>query len=195
MWNHRDAGSSPDVTRSHRLLFAVPAAASALALSACGGEEPEPTPAVGTTFASDESGGAASSSASASSSSAAATGAVADVSFDDQAGPGDSVVIARVVLPDSGFVVVTADDGDDDGDDDEDDRLVGAAALPAGESTDVRVPLSPVLTEDTDLEATLYGDTDGNGVFDPAVDQQVPESDDDGDDDGDVSEDADYDVP
>ena len=36
----------------------------------------------------------------------------ADISFDDQSGAGDSVQVARVVLPAAGFVVVTAD-GDD----------------------------------------------------------------------------------
>ena len=170
-----------------RLLRTSLVAVPALLLAGCGGEEPDPAPAVGTTFAGESSSAPA---GSASSSAAAPTGGeVADVSFDDQSGPGDAATVARVVLPVAGFVVVTADDGDDD------DRLVGAVALPAGESTDVRVPLSPVLTEDTDLEATLYGDTDDSGTFDPAVDQQVPEFDDDGDDDGDVSEDADYDVP
>ena len=168
-----------------RLAFLL--AFPALLVAGCGGEEADRTPAVGTTFAGESSSAAPS--APASSSATSTGGDVADVGFDDQSGPGDVATVARVVLPVAGFVVVTADDGDDD------DRLVGAVALPAGESTDVRVPLSPVLTEDTDLEATLYGDTDDSGTFDPAVDQQVPESDDDGDDDGDVSEDADYDVP
>ena len=67
--------------------------------------------------------------------------------------------------------------------------------LPAGVATDVQVTLDPALTEDTDLEATLWADTDQDGAFDPAQDDRVPEPDDDGDDDDDdVSEDADYDV-
>ncbi|MGY5883763.1 DUF7282 domain-containing protein [Modestobacter lacusdianchii] len=178
------------MTRLRAAVLLAPA--TVLVLSACGGgdEDGDPAPAVGTTFASDS---AAASSATATGS-AAATGEVADVAFEDQSGAGDSAVVARVVLPVAGFVVITADDGDDG----TDDLLVGTVALPAGESTDVQVPLSPVLTEDTDLEATLYGDTDDSGTFDPAIDQQVPDSDDegddDGDDDGDVSEDADYDV-
>ncbi|WP_448614317.1 DUF7282 domain-containing protein [Modestobacter sp. URMC 112] len=119
---------------------------------------------------------------------AAAGDAAADVTFEDQAGAGDLAVLARVALPVAGFVVVTR--GDDD-----DDRVLGTTVLPAGVVTDVQVPLDPPLTEDDDLEATLYADTDGNGVFDPAQDDVVPEPDDDGDDeDDDVSEEADYDV-
>ena len=191
MWNHGDPGSSPDVTRVDRALFMAASLTLVGVLAGCGSDDPE---AAGTAAATTSTVTAPAPSSDPSSSAPAVPTPAGgqdqpDVSFDDQSGPGDVVRVARVVLPAAGFVVVTADD--DDGDDD--DRLVGSAALPAGVSTDVAVPLAPALTEDTDLEATLFADTDGNGAFDPAVDQRVRE-DDDGDDDDDVSEDADYDV-
>jgi hypothetical protein len=36
------------------------------------------------------------------------------------------------------------------------------------------VPLQPPVTRDTELDATLYLDSDGNGAFDAAVDLPVP---------------------
>ena len=193
MWNHGDRGSSPDVIQLHRSLSVASALTALLALSACGSDEDPGTPAATTTVTAPASSSASASSAAPAPSTPAGGTGQPDVSFDDQSGAGDVVRVARVVLPVAGFVVVTVDDDDGDDDGDDDDRLVGSTALPAGVATDVAVPLSPALTEDTDLEATLFADTDGNGAFDPAVDQQVRE-DDDGDDDDDVSEDADYDV-
>jgi predicted RNA-binding protein with TRAM domain len=160
------------------------AGATALLLTACGQEDAGPRPAVGTTFAE----GTSATTEAEQTTSAAATGEVADVEFEDQSGAGDLATVARVVLPVDGFVVLTADDGDDD--EDEDDPVVGSTAVLAGESSEVPVPLSPPLTEDTELEATLYGDTDGDGLFDQSIDQQIPDSD--GDDD--VSDDAEYTV-
>ena len=167
---------------TRRTLRAIPAAATtALLLAGCGSDDQPASAAAATTVISTAP-------APSTGSSSAGGGGEADVSFDDQSGAGDSVRVARVALPEAGFLVVTADD--DEGDED-DDRLVGWTALPAGVATDVVVPLSPALTQDSDLEATLWADTDGNGSFDAAVDQRVRE--DDGDDD-DVSEDADYDL-
>lgn len=174
-----------------RLLLAASTVSALVLLPACGSEEETPAPVAasvsvpggasptsGAPAAPADGGGAA-----------AGSDAAADVTFEDQSGPGTLAVVARVALPTAGFVVVT--DGEDD--DDDDDPVLGATVLPAGVVTDVQVPLDPPLTEDTDLEATLYADTDGNGTFDPAQDERVPEPDDDGDDD-DVSEGADYDV-
>lgn len=148
-------------------------------LTGCGQEEAEPIPAVGTTFAEtpvdpgDEE-----------TTSPAITSEVAEVEFEDQSGAGDVVTVARVVAPVDGFVAVTVDDGDDD----EDAPLLGYTAVPAGEATDVSVVLSPPLAQDTELEATLYGDTDEDGLLDRSLDQRTPDSD--GDDF--VSEDAEY---
>jgi len=105
--------------------------------------------------------------------------------------------VARVSLPNAGFVVITADDdsgdddsGDDDSDgDDGDGRVVGAAFLPAGVSDGVAVPLAAPLTADTDLAAVLYADTDGNGSFDAGADRRIPDT-----DETTVSEDAGYDL-
>ena len=175
-----------------RLLLAVSAVSALLVLPACGGAEETPSPAAASISvpggASPTSGAPATPADGGGA--AAGSDAAAEVTFEDQSGAGDLAVVARVALPVAGFVVVTVDEGDDD-----DDRVLGATVLPAGVVTDVQVPLDPPLTEDTDLEATLYADTDGNGVFDPAQDEEVPEPDDDGDDeDDDVSEEADYDV-
>ena len=76
---------------------------------------------------------------------------------------------------------------DDDGDGD--DRIVGSASVPAGATDAVTVTLAPPLTQDTDLEAVLYADTDGNGAFDVDTDRRIPDTDADT-----VSEDAGYDV-
>ncbi|MGY2079223.1 DUF7282 domain-containing protein [Modestobacter sp. SYSU DS0657] len=167
-------------------LLALPAAA-VLALTACGGDaaEEEPTPAVGTTFAEDGTDDSA-----AATETGRATGApIAEVEFDDQSGDGSSVTVARVAMTVDGFVVILPGDGSDD--DATEAEALGSTAVPAGEATDVEVPLSPALTEDTDLQAVLYGDTDEDGDFDPAVDQRIPDTD---DDDGDVSDDASYTV-
>ncbi|MGY1840022.1 MULTISPECIES: DUF7282 domain-containing protein [unclassified Modestobacter] len=165
-------------------LLALPAAA-VLALTACGGEaDEEPTPAVGTTFADEDVPDTA-----APTETGRASGApVADVEFADQSGDGSSVTVDRVAMTVDGFVAILTDDGDDD--DETMGELLGSAAVEAGEATDVEVQLSPALTEDTELEAVLYGDTDEDGELDPTVDQRVPDT----DDDGFVSEDASYTV-
>ena len=167
-----------------RLVLAASAVSALVVLSACGGAEEE-TPAPAAASISVPGGASPTSGAPAAPAdgggAAAGSDAAADVAFEDQAGAGDLAVVARVALPAAGFVVLT-----------DDDRVLGATVLPAGVVTDVQVTLDPPLTEDADLTATLHADTDGNGVFDPAQDERVPEPDDDGDDD--VSEDADYDL-
>ena len=175
-----------------RLLLSASAVSALLVLPACGGAEEE-APAPAAASISVPGGASPTSGAPATPAdgggAAAGSDAAADVTFEDQSGAGTLAVVARVALPVAGFVVVADDEGDDD-------RVLGATVLPAGVVTDVQVPLDPPLTEDADLAATLYADTDGNGVFDPAQDEVVPEPDDDGDDeDDDVSEEADYDVP
>jgi hypothetical protein len=88
------------------------------------------------------------------------------VRFDDQSGDGTSAVVAEVVAPVAGFVVVAREDAPDD--------VLGSAGVPAGTSADVRVPLDPPLPADAELAATLYADGDGNGAFDPSADPALP---------------------
>jgi len=105
--------------------------------------------------------------------------------FQDQVGAGDGVLVAQVALPSAGFVVISTGDG----------TVLGAGAVPEGAEMDLQVPLDPPLTDDTTVTATLHADTDGNGEFDPAVDQPVAASpDDEGLEDQVVSTEADYDV-
>lgn len=86
--------------------------------------------------------------------------------FDDQSGDGTSAVVAEVVAPVAGFVVVTREDAPD--------GVLGSTGVPAGTSADVLVPLDPSLSADADLTATVYADGDGNGVFDPSADPALP---------------------
>ncbi|OMQ15166.1 hypothetical protein A7K94_0211420 [Modestobacter sp. VKM Ac-2676] len=164
-------------------LLALPAAA-VLTLTACGGEaDGEPTPAVGTTFADEGVPDSA-----APTETGRAEGApISELEFEDQSGDGSSVTIARVALTVDGFVAVFPGGGEDA----TADELLGFTAVEAGEATDVEVSLSPTLTEDTELEAVLYGDTEEDGEFDPAIDQRIPDTD---DEDDDVTDSADYTV-
>lgn len=173
MWNHGHPGSSPGVTRSHRLLFATVAASSALLLSACGDDAPEgdapassPATAGETTVAPEGESG---------------SDQQADLSFEDQSGAGDSAVVDTVSAPQGGFVVVAADDG----------AVLGSTQVQVGTTDDVTVDLDPPLTADTDLTATLYADTDGDGEFDPDADEPVPAPIDGGDPDDDESDESD----
>lgn len=143
------------MTSSRRALGALPAAV--LVLSACTGGEgapagdaPPSSPATSgaTTIAPGGESG---------------SGTMAGLEFDDQTGAGDEVVVATVNAPGGGFVVISADG-----------EVLGAARLQVGTTPDVAVELDPALTEDTDLTATLYADTDADGEFDPAVDEPVP---------------------
>jgi hypothetical protein len=169
-----------------RLVLAAPAVSALVLLPACGAAEETPPSAAASV--SVPGGASPTSGAPATTADGGAAGAgsdaAAEIVFADQAGTGDVAVVARVALPVAGFVVVTEDEGADD-------RVLGATVLPAGVVTDVQVPLVPPLAEDTDLEATLHADTDGDGVFDPARDERVPEP---GDEEDDVSENAAYDL-
>ena len=172
MWNPGHAGSNPDVTRHHRPLLAAPAAAALLLLAGCGDDPPEgdaapssPAAAVESTIAPEGQSG---------------SDQQADVSFEDQSGDGSSVVVDTVSSPQGGFVVITIDeDGGQDG------AVVGSAQVQVGTSDDVEVTLDPPLTQDTDLTATLYADTDNDGTFEQGTDELVPDPEDgDGNDDG-----------
>lgn len=150
----RCAGQDAGMNTSRRALLAVPAAV--LLLSACGGGEGAPADALPPPATPEETAmpplGESGS------------GTMADLEFEDQTGAGESVVVATVNAPGGGFVVVSADD-----------EVLGATDVQVGTTPDVQVDLDPALTEDTELTATLYADTDTDGEFDPAVDEPVPE--------------------
>jgi hypothetical protein len=151
-------------------LLAVPA----FFVGACGGDDGEPA--------------AASSSSSPSSTPAAPSGAAeatlsidaAVVELEDQSGDGASAVVHRVVIPQDGFVVVSVHDG----------AVLGSLFVGVGVSGTLAVPLQPPITRDTELDATLYLDSDGNGAFDAAVDVPVPAPDQPQDHDQDMSHDV-----
>ncbi|WP_409329036.1 DUF7282 domain-containing protein [Trujillonella humicola] len=184
------------MSRASRTLLTLPAAL--LLLAACGGDDDpgggdggSATEAPGPSSPSDVPTSQPTAGGGQSDGAPAGSDAAADLEFDDQSGDGAGAVVSRVSAPQGGFVVVTVDDDDrpDDG------TVLGWTAVDPGVSTDVVVPLGPRLDRDTDLQATLHADTDGDGRFDPAVDQPVPEPDDDDDDVDDddvVDDDADY---
>lgn len=141
--------------RRPHLLLLVPA----LLLAACGGDDAEPAAAT------SSSSPASTTATPSGSASATASTDAASVAFADQSGDGATAVVDRVVIPQGGFVVVSVHD---------DGAVLGSVAVPAGTAQSVQVPLQPPITQDTELDATLYLDTDGNGAFDAAVDHAVP---------------------
>ena len=177
MWNRERLGSSPVVRTDYRAFVVVPAAAAALLLSACGDDAPEgdaapssPATAGETTVAPEGQSG---------------SDQQADISFEDQSGAGDSVVVDTVSAPQGGFVVITVDEDGQEG------TVLGSTQLQVGTTDDAEVTLDPPLTQDTDLEATLHADTNGDGEFDPDSDEAVPEPIDGGDPSDDESDDSD----
>jgi hypothetical protein len=175
----RTAGQQSQVTRRRGSLLVLPTAAALILLSGCGDDAPEgdapassPATAGETTVAPEGESG---------------SDQQADLEFEDQSGDGSSVVVDTVSAPQGGFVVVTAEGAD---------APLGSVQVKVGTTDDVEVPLDTPLTADTDLTATLYADTDGDGAFDPTADQGVPEpisgddSSDDTSDDTDVVDDG-----
>ncbi len=170
---------------ARRLLLALPAATALAVLPACGsGDDVQGTAST----AGSTTGGASSSSPAAV---GGGTTAAADVELEDQSGDGTTVQVASVSALEDGFVVIALDD-------DAGGQVLGSAEVPAGTTTDVQVDLGtpvPVATGDddgTEITATLYADTDGDGGFsagDVAV-AEPQDSDDDGDDV--VDDDAEY---
>ena len=164
MWNRERLGSSPVVRCDYRATLVVPAAAAAVLLAGCGDDPPEgdaapssPAAAVESTVAPEGQSG---------------SDQMAALSFEDQSGDGSSAVVDTVSTPQAGFVVVTSDEDDGQG------TVLGSALLQVGTNDDVEVTLDPPLTQESDLTATLYADTDNDGEFDPAADQVVPDPDD-----------------
>lgn len=183
----RTTGSPGSLTAmtARRLLLALPAATALAVLPACGsGDDVRGTAATaGTT----SGGGSSSSSPDAA---GGGTTAAADVELEDQSGDGTTVQVASVSALEDGFVVVALDE-------DAGGQVLGWAAVPAGPTAGVQVDLdgtvpATVGEDDTEITATLYADTDGDGSY-SAGDVAVAEPQD-GDDDGDdvVDDDADY---
>jgi hypothetical protein len=175
----RTAGQQSQVTRRRRSLLVLPIAAALILLSGCGDDAPEgdapvssPATAGETTVAPEGESG---------------SDQQADLEFEDQSGDGSSVVVDTVSAPQGGFVVVTAEGAD---------TPLGSVQVKVGTTDDVEVSLDTPLTADTDLTATPYADTDGDGEFDPTADQAVPapisgdDTSDDTSDDSDVVDDG-----
>ena len=151
-------GNDPAVTTRHRILPAVCTAAVLAVLPACGsgGGAPQgdaPPSSLATAGETTVAPGGE-----------AGSGQQADIEFGDQSGDGGTAVVDTVSAPEGGFLVIVVDD----------DTVLGSVQLPVGTTSDVEVPLDPALTEDAELTATLYADTDRDGEFDPEVDQVVP---------------------
>ncbi|MBE7163250.1 MAG: hypothetical protein INR72_18585 [Williamsia herbipolensis] len=170
---------------ARRLLLALPAATALAVLPACGSDDDVRGAA---TTAGSTTGGASSSSPNAV---GGGTTAAADVELEDQSGDGTTVQVARVSALEDGFVVITLDE-DDGG------QVLGWSAVAPGVLDGAQVDLDtpvPAATGDddgTEITATLYADTDGDGAY-SAGDVAVAEPQDgDGDDDDVVDDDADY---
>jgi hypothetical protein len=159
-------------------------AATALALTACGDPDDPASGPGGIEVSDPATQSSASSTASPPSSTESSTATTAsggsgddddlnEVEVSDQSGDGSSVLVDRVRVEVPGFVVIVVDDGGE---------VVGSAAVAAGDSSDVSVPTA--ISDSGEYEAQLYAD-DGDGEFDPATDQPVPDDDDDDTDDDD----------
>lgn len=95
---------------------------------------------------------------------------------EDQTSEGPTV-LAEAAATKGGFVVVLADEGR---------NVLGTGVVPAGtEPADVQVSLAEEPTEEIELIARLYADTDGNGLY-SAGDQPVTNDEDDDSDDAEV---------
>lgn len=159
-------------------------------LAACAddsdGADPDPgatTTSSTDTDSADPSSGGGSGSAPSPADTASASGSPSgddgpdNIEVEDQTGNGSTVVVARVTAAADGFLLITA--ADDPG------TEFGSAPVEAGTSGPVDIPTT--ITASGEYDALLYAD-DGDGSFDPALDQPVVEA-----DHGDpVAEDFDY---
>jgi hypothetical protein len=82
--------------------------------------------------------------------------------------PGSAVQAALVYLANPGFLVI-----EEDADGSAGATLGVSGLLPAGERTDLSIPLARATSDGETLHASLYADTDGNGMYDPAADKPV----------------------
>lgn len=167
-------------------------AAAALALSACGGDNPTTEPAAPASSVVAPSATEPASSAPASPSASASTESSPspsvkttevpenDVELDvnDQSGSGSQIEIQQVLLPGDGFVAIYAPTGE----------LLGSAEI--GKSQTLTVKLDDKITKTGEYRAVLFAD-DGNGKFNADKDSQIIEIENDTDDDDDADDDAD----
>jgi len=135
---------------------------AALALTGCTSEQPPPAAGNGSSPVGDPIPSAAT-----------VTDPDAVLEVEDQTSEGPTV-LARAAATDGGFVVVYGDDGRN--------TLGTGIVEPGTEPQDVQVSLAEEPTEQIELIARLFADTDGNGLF-SAGDQPITNGEDDDSDD------------
>ena len=104
------------------------------------------------------------------------TDPAASLVVEDQTSEGPTV-LAKAAATKGGFVVVYGDEGRN--------TLGTGVVPPSTEPQDVQVSLAEQPTEEIELVARLYADTDGNGLFN-APDQPLTNGEDDDSDDAEV---------
>ena len=93
---------------------------------------------------------------------ATATGGTG-VTFDDQNGSGESVVVTSATLPQAGFVAIY----DSTRSGNETDQIIGTSyPLSAGTSDNIRIQLDEPLNDSKSLTAVVHADSNGNDEFD-----------------------------
>ncbi|MCW2613060.1 MAG: hypothetical protein JWN08_54 [Frankiales bacterium] len=152
--------------RTRSLPLSLLALSTAAVLSACTVEDTPAAP-----------GAAVGASAGASvAPSAADTGPTVDTSavleVEDQVSEGPTVNVKAAAVTDGGWVVVLSEGGS---------NVLGAGMVPAGATSSlVQVSLAEILTEETELVARLYDDSNADGLYGAG---DKPVSNDDADDD------------
>ena len=134
--------------KSRMTALAVPVVALGLIVSGCGDDDDEPADTGGDTAEETDAGGAV-------------PFAPTTITADDQSGDGTTVVVASLDLPTAGFIAVHADDNGAPG------AVIGnTEILPAGESTDVEVPITEVISGTVTVWPMAHVDTNGNETYD-----------------------------
>lgn len=152
-------------TRSNRLALLALTLPVAFVLSACTEEAPPPSPGgddgvAGDEFPADQP--------------VVDEAAVLEVEDQKSEGP---TVLARAAATDGGFVVVIGDEGR---------NVLGYSEVPAGtEPENVQISLAEEITDEVELIARLYADTNGDGLY-GAGDEPITNDEDDDDDDPDA---------
>jgi hypothetical protein len=157
-----DESGTLEVMTTRHLRLPVLSVAAVAALTACTAEAPPPVAGAGGSAAPEP---------------APSTNTVQDpaavLEVEDQTSEGPTV-FAKAALTKGGFVVVYSDEGR---------NTLGTGIVPPGtEPTDVLVSLAEEPTEELQLIARLFADTDGNGLY-SAPDEPVSNGEDDDSDD------------
>lgn len=133
--------------KSRLTVLAVPVVALGLIVSGCGDDDDEPADTPETAAETDAG--------------AAVPFAPSAISAEDQSGDGSTVVVESLTLPTPGFIAVHADDNGAPG------AVIGnTEILPAGESTDVEVPISEPISGTATVWPMAHVDTNGNEAYD-----------------------------